>query len=91
MKARADKPWLQGQGIDFDTVSPHKLDRYRYAITTDAAYQSTAPSNFHRVATSGDYVLWKRVGKTSITKIAPGEDGASGANLPCSVLGVEAP
>jgi hypothetical protein len=39
------------------------------------------------VATAGDYVLWKRVGKTSITKIAPGEDGAPGANLPCSVLG----
>ena len=87
VKARADKPWRQGQGIDFDTVSPHKLDRYRYAITTDAAYQSTPPSNFHRVATAGDYVLWKRVGKTSITKIPPGEDGAPGAILPCSALG----
>ena len=62
VKARKQKPWLQGQGIDFDTVSPHKLDRYRYAITTDAPFQSTPPPNFHRIATAGDYVLYKRGG-----------------------------
>ena len=78
VKARSQKPWLQGQGIDFDTVSPHKLDRYRYAITTDASFQSTPPPNFHRVTTAGDYVLYKRVGETPIQKILDGEDGSPG-------------
>ncbi len=78
VKARSQKPWLQGQGIDFDTVSPHKLDRYRYAITTDAPFQSTPPPNFHRVATAGEYVLYKRVGETPIQKILDGEDGSPG-------------
>jgi hypothetical protein len=78
VQARRQKPWLQGEPIDFDTVSPHKLDRYRYAITTDAAYQSTAPPNFHRVARADGYLLWKRTGKTPVTKILHGEDGAPG-------------
>ena len=78
VKARKQKPWLQGQGIDFDTVSPHKLDRYRFAITTDAPFQSTPPPNFHRIATAGDYVLYKRVGETPIQKILDGEDGSPG-------------
>lgn len=78
VKGRRQKPWQQGQGIDFDTVSPHKLDRYRFAITTDAPFQSTPPPNFHRVAAAGDYVLWRRVGDTPIQKILSGEDGEPG-------------
>ena len=53
VKARRQKPWQQGQGVDFDTVSPHKLDQYRYAITTDAPFQSTPPPNFRRVGRRG--------------------------------------
>jgi hypothetical protein len=83
VKARRQKPWRQGEPVDFDTVSPHKLDRYRYAITTDAAYQSTAPPNFHEVARADGYLLWKRTGKTPVTKILRGEDGASGVVLDC--------
>jgi hypothetical protein len=83
VQARRQKPWLQGEPIDFDTVSPHKLDRYRYAITTDAAYQSTAPPNFHQVARADGYLLWKRAGKTPVTKILHGEDGAPGVVLNC--------
>ena len=83
VKARRQKPWRQGQPIDFDTVSPHKLDRYRYAITTDAAYQSTPPPNFHSIARAGGYVLWRRTGTTPVTKILGGEDGSPGVVLDC--------
>ena len=86
VKARRQKPWHQGQAIDFDTVASHKLNRYRYAITTDAAYQSTPPPNFHRVGRAGDYVLWKRTGRTPQQKVAPHEGGAPGATLPCRAL-----
>ena len=46
VKARRKKVWQQGLAMDFDTLSPRRLDDFRYAITTRAAYQSTAPPNF---------------------------------------------
>ena len=35
--------------MDFDTLSPRRLDEFDYAITTRAAYQSTPPPNFKPV------------------------------------------
>ena len=35
--------------MDFDTLSPGRLDEFRYAITTRAGYQSTRPPNFKPV------------------------------------------
>ena len=35
--------------MDLDTLSPRRLDDFDYAITTRAAYQSTAPPNFEPV------------------------------------------
>jgi hypothetical protein len=83
VEPRKHKNWVQGRAVDFDSVAPHKLDRFRYAITTDAAYQSTPPPNWHRAGRSGGYVLWKRAGRTPVTKVLPGERGAPGAVLPC--------
>ena len=83
IEPRKHKQWVQGRAIDFDSVAPHKLDRFRYAITTDAAYQSTPPPNWHRAGRSGGYVLWKRSGATPVTKVLPGERAAPGAALPC--------
>ena len=47
--ARPEKVWQQGQAADFDTLDSGKLDKFRYAITTAAAYASTPPPNFEPV------------------------------------------
>ena len=61
---RPEKLWQQGLPVDFDNVESRKLDQFRYAITTAAAYQSAPPPNFTEVAEDGDYVLWRRQGET---------------------------
>jgi hypothetical protein len=81
--ARDDKPWLQGEAADFDTLEPRKLDKFDYAITTAAAYASTPPPNFEPVERSGDYTLWKRHGQTPRSRVLA-EDGAPGAILDCA-------
>lgn len=60
-----EKPFDTGNAyspIDFDSFSPGTLDRSPYVITGSAAWNSEAPENFRRVATTPSYVLWKRVG-----------------------------
>jgi hypothetical protein len=83
VNARSRKPWQQGQGVDFDTLSPSNLDRFDYAITTAAAYQSSPPPNMRPVAAEGDYVLWRRTGPTPDSRVLPGEGGDPGATLDC--------
>jgi hypothetical protein len=68
--------------MDFDTLSPSKLDNYDYAITTSAAYASTAPSNWSEIAREGDYVLWERSGPTPRLRIIE-KGGYPGENLEC--------
>ena len=60
VKARPKKVWQQGLGMDLDTLAPQRLDDFDYAITTRAAYQSTAPPNFETVVMTPSYVLWRR-------------------------------
>ncbi len=62
VKARRKKVWRKGLAMDLDTLSPRRLDDFDYAITTRAAYQSTAPPNFKPVVRTPSYVLWRRVG-----------------------------
>src|SRR5204862_256370 len=68
---------------DFDTLDPGQLDKFDYAITTSAAFQSTAPANFEPVLRDGDYVLWKRKGQTPRSRVLDDEDGDPGATLDC--------
>ena len=68
--------------MDFDTLSPSKLDNYDFAITTSAAYASTPPPNFTEVAREGDYVLWERTGETPSTRVFD-EAGDPGVLLEC--------
>ncbi len=83
VKPRADKFWVQGDPVDFDTMSPERLDRYRYAITTTAAFQSTPPPHMSMVDTAGPYELWKRNGPTPRQRIL--HEGVSpGAVLHCN-------
>jgi hypothetical protein len=81
--ARPQKVWLQGEAADFDTLEPAKLDQFQYAITTDAAYQSTPPPNFEPIEESADYVLWKREGEGPRSRVLD-EDGDPGATLDCN-------
>jgi hypothetical protein len=76
---REDKPWSQGEAVDFDTLESGKLDKFNYAITTSAAYASTPPPNFERVADAGGYVLWDRDGETPRSRILDGERDDEGA------------
>ncbi len=87
--ARTSKTWQQGQQLDFDNLETKKLNRQEYAITTDAAYQSTPPPNWEEVAQEGDYMLWQRRGKSPDLEILDEEgglspdDGNPGAILNC--------
>lgn len=81
--ARPEKTWQQGLALDFDTLSPSKLDNYRYAVTTSAGYASTPPPNWTEVATEGDYVLWERDGRTPATRVLD-EGGEPGAVFGCN-------
>ncbi|HVC08032.1 MAG TPA: hypothetical protein VND98_10675 [Solirubrobacterales bacterium] len=60
-----EKPFDTGDAyspIDFDSFSRGTLERFRYVITGRAAWNSQAPPNFHRIAATPSYILWKRVG-----------------------------
>jgi hypothetical protein len=80
--SRPEKAWQQGWAADFDNLEPAKLDKFDYAITTDAAYASTPPPNFVPVDRSGDYVLWKRDGDGPRSRVLR-EGGDPGAILDC--------
>ncbi len=82
IKPRPEKAWQQGEAIDFDTLSPEKLDDFDYAITTDAAYASTPPPSFTEAETAGDYVLWKRTGETPNDRVLK-EGGDPGLVYDC--------
>jgi len=65
--ANPEKPFDTGDAyspIDFDSFSHATLDRFPYVITGRAAWNSEAPPNFRRIATTPSYVLWKRTGPT---------------------------
>ena len=62
-----EKPFDTGDAyspIDFDSFSRGTLDRVPYVVTGRAAWNSQAPPNFKRVASTPSYVLWKRTGPT---------------------------
>lgn len=83
VRARPEKVWLQGTPMDLDTLTPAKLDRFDYAITTNAPFQSTAPSNMDEVARTSSFILWKRSGPTPPLRVLR-EDGYPGRVLDCS-------
>jgi len=79
---RPEKTWQQGHPADFDSLDSGQLDRFRYAITTAAAYASSAPPSFDRVAEESGYVLWRRHARTPRSRVLE-RDGAPGAMLDC--------
>jgi hypothetical protein len=47
--------------IDFDSAPARELNRFFYAITTSATYQSQAPPGWTLIKSSDSYKLWKRI------------------------------
>jgi hypothetical protein len=82
--ARDNKPWVQSDPIDFDSVQSGLLDKADFVVTTAAAYQSSAPSNFRLVDSNEYWLLWKRQGETERRLVLDTEAGDPGAKLTCS-------
>jgi hypothetical protein len=81
--ARPQKIWQQGLAMDLDTLEPRVLDRFDYAITTSAAYQSTPPPNLTEVARTDSYVLWRRRRETPPLRVLE-PSGDPGRLLRCA-------
>ncbi len=82
-----EKPFDTGQAyspIDFDSFSHGTLERFRYVITGRAAWNSQAPPNFHRIAATPSFILWKRVGPTPPHRHVLLEGTEAGALANCS-------
>jgi hypothetical protein len=82
-----EKPFDTGDAyspIDFDSFSAATLDRVSYVITGRAAWNSEAPPNFRRVASTPSYVLWKRVGATPEDRHVLLEGVEAGAKADCA-------
>jgi hypothetical protein len=82
-----EKPFDTGNAygpIDFDSFSRGTLDRFPYVITGRAAWNSQAPSNFHRIAVTPSYVLWKRTGPTPRDRHTILEGTEAGAFANCA-------
>lgn len=82
VRARPEKVWQQGRPMDLDTLPARRLDGFRYAITTTAAYQSSPPPNMRELDRTDSYVLWERLDETPRLRVLE-ERGAPGALLRC--------
>lgn len=81
----SEKPLAPSTTLDWDSFDAPTLNEYQYAITTRDAGASAPPPQFHLVATTPEYQLWKRVGAVQERSILAGEaNGASGALLECN-------
>jgi hypothetical protein len=82
-----EKPFDTGDAyspIDFDSFSRGTLDRFPYVITSRAAWNSQAPPNFRRLATTPSYVLWKRTGSAPERRHVLLEGTEAGALAGCA-------
>jgi hypothetical protein len=73
--------------LDFDSVQPEALDRFRWVLTTAAAYRSEPPPNLRLVLDTPSYQLWKRVGPTPLDTRVLAEGGWPGLALDCDPTG----
>jgi hypothetical protein len=79
---RPSKPLGESEQLDFDNFLPAALDKYRYVITGNTPYQSSAPPDFKVVARTPSYLLWKRSGRTPL-RYPVDFAGAPGGTLNC--------
>jgi hypothetical protein len=82
-----EKPFDTGDAyspIDFDSFSRGTLDNFRFVVTSRAAWNSQAPPNFKRVASTPSYVLWKKTGPTPEDRHVLLEGTEAGAFAGCA-------
>ena len=82
-----EKPFDTGDAyspIDFDSFNRGTLDRFPYVITGRGAWNSEAPPNFRRVASTPSYILWKRTGPTPEDRHVLLEGTEAGAEVKCA-------
>jgi hypothetical protein len=72
---RPEKAFVNGQPLDFDSVTPATLNSFDWIITTRDAAGSAPPSQIHLARLTADYALWHRVGQ-----VAPRSILAEGPN-----------
>jgi hypothetical protein len=88
----SEKPFDTGDAyspIDFDSFSRGTLERFPYVITSRAAWNSQAPPNFKRIATTDSYVLWERTGSTPENRHVLLEGTEAGALAGCAAPEVQ--
>jgi hypothetical protein len=75
--ARPNKSPASDQAIDFDSIQPSELDRFRYVVTSNSGYNSQPYENFRLLASGRFYDLWQRTGPTLARQVleAPGAPG----------------
>jgi hypothetical protein len=83
LTTRAAKPYVYGNQLDWDSVDPAALDRFRYVIAVRSPSDSAAPANFRRIAATALYEAWERTGPTAPRDVLERED-LSGAPLDCT-------
>jgi hypothetical protein len=81
--ARRAKRWDQGLPLDLDAVATERMDQFRFAITTSAAFQSTRQKNWVPTHVTPSYTLWRRFEAAPSHGVLDDEDGDPGAVLDC--------
>lgn len=71
---RAEKPFVYGQPLDFDSVASEVLNRFRYVVTVRSGFDSIPPPNFRRIRTTPLYEAWERSGPTQPRQTLEGSD-----------------
>jgi hypothetical protein len=82
-----EKPFDTGDAygpIDFDSFNRSTLNHFPYLVTSRAAWNSQAPPNFKRIATTPSYVLWERTGPAPENRHVLLEGTEAGAYASCA-------
>lgn len=64
LEPRATRPYALGQPLDWDSVTPAKLDAFDSVVTARGAYSSQPPPNFRLVKRTPLFAVWRRTGPT---------------------------
>jgi len=80
--ALPSKRFVYGTPLDFDSVDPSTINRFRWVITTNTTYASQPPTGFRLVRQLPMYQLWERVGQVHARGVLE-TSGAPGAVLNC--------
>jgi hypothetical protein len=81
-----EKPFDAGDAyspIDFDSFTRHTLDRFPYVVTGRGAWNSQAPANFKRIASTPSFLLWEHTGPTPEDRHTMLEGTQAGARADC--------